>query len=356
MVLLQGPKGIGKEHVLTEICNELGKTYQIIDLSKRANRKIFEAVNEDLFSNPEFNAESLIFLEGQYLSNFSALLEFGLKDKIKQQITITFSFALNLEAKVLKALEENEYLHHIYPYSYFEISDEDPLGENQRFLEDRILYGSYPSVLGAKNPEIMLKSILDASLKSIFSKNERVNKLHLLRKVLQIVAIHVGNPLSYYEIGQLCHLDNETVERYIELMINAKLLIKLPCYYNEKRYELKKSYVFYFLDTGIRNMLINNFNPLEIRGDAENLWKNWLISEKIKWQQLNDLNTDLYFWQSHTSQKIDLLESNKNDIAAYKTSYSKKIIKAPPLFSKYYPAAPFETINLTNYWHFITKK
>jgi predicted AAA+ superfamily ATPase len=356
MVLLQGPKGIGKENVLTEICNELGKTYQIIDLSKKANRKIFEEVNESLFSDSKFNADSIIILEGQYLSNFSALLELGLKDEIKQQITVTFSYPLNLDAKVLKVLEDNEYLHTIYPYSYYEIAGEDTLGEHQRLLEERILFGSYPSVLNAKNPEIVLKAIIDASLKSIFSKNDRVNKVNLLRKVLQIVAIHIGEPLSYYEIGQLCNLDNETVERYIDLMINAQLLIKLPCYHNENRYELKKSHVFYFLDNGIRNVLINNFNPLEIRGDAENLWRNWLISEKLKWQKLNGLHSEFYFWQSHTSQNIDILEFNKNGVAAFKTSYSKKLVKEPPLFKKYYPEVPVETLNILNHENFITKK
>jgi predicted AAA+ superfamily ATPase len=356
MVLLQGPKGIGKENVLTEICNELGKTYQIIDLSKNANRKIFEEVNESLFSDSKFNVDSIIILEGQYLSNFSALLELGLKDEIKQQITVTFSYPLNLDAKVLKVLEDNEYLHTIYPYSYYEIAGEDTLGEHQRLLEERILFGSYPSVLNAKNPEIVLKAIIDASLKSIFSKNDRVNKVNLLRKVLQIVAIHIGEPLSYYEIGQLCNLDNETVERYIDLMINAQLLIKLPCYHNENRYELKKSHVFYFLDNGIRNVLINNFNPLEIRGDAENLWRNWLISEKLKWQKLNGLHSEFYFWQSHTSQNIDILEFNKNGVAAFKTSYSKKLVKEPPLFKKYYPEVPVETLNILNHENFITKK
>jgi predicted AAA+ superfamily ATPase len=356
MLLLQGPKGIGKENVVTEICNELGKSYLTIDLSKKANRKIFEELNETTFSESQFNVDSLIILEGQYLTNLSALLEMGLKDAIKQQITITFSYSLNLDAKVLKVLEDNEYLHTIYPHSFYEIRGEDVLSENERFLEQSILFGSYPSVLNAKNPEIALKAIIDSSLKSIFSKNDRVNKVNLLRKVLQIVSIHIGEPLSYYEIGQLCNLDNETVERYIDLMINAQLLIRLPCYHNENRYELKKSHIFYFLDNGIRNVLINNFNPLEIRSDAENLWRNWLLSEKIKWQKLNGLHSEFFFWQSHTSQNIDIIEFNKNGAAAYKTSYTKKFIKAPPLFNKYYPEVSVQTLNILNHLNFITKK
>lgn len=356
MVLLQGPKGIGKEVVVTDICNELGKTYQIIDLSKKVNRKIFEELSETTFSESKFNVDSIIILEGQYLSNLSALLELGLKEEIQQQITITFSYPLNLEGKVLKALEDNEYLYTIFPFTFYEIAGERSFSETEKYIEERILFGSYPSVFNTKNPEIVLKSIIDASLKSIFSKNDRVNKVNLLRKVLQIVAINIGDPLSYYEIGQLCDLDNETVERYIDLMINAQLLIKLPCYHNEKRYELKKSHVFYFLDNGLRNVLINNFNPLEIRSDAENLWKNWLLSEKIKWQKLNGLQSEFFFWQSHTSQNIDILEFNSQGVTAFKTSCSKKFIKEPPLFKKYYPEVAILTLNKLTYLNFITKK
>ena len=159
MVLLQGPKGIGKEVVVTEICNELGKTYQIVDLSKKANRKIFEEFSETTFSESKFKVDSIIILEGQYLSNLSALLELGLKEELQQQITITFSYPLNLEGKVLKALEDNEYLYTIFPYTFYEIAGERSFSETEKYIEERILFGSYPSVFNSKNPEIVLKSI-----------------------------------------------------------------------------------------------------------------------------------------------------------------------------------------------------
>ena len=356
MVLIQGPKGIGKESVVTEICNELGKTYYILDLSKKTNRKFFDEVNEFMFTDVKFNVDSIIILEGQYLSNLSTLIEFVLSDNIKQQITITFSYQLNLDIKIQKALEENEYLHNIYPYTFYELSNEISLPESERLLDNRILFGSYPSVYNSKNPEIILKSILDQSLKTIFSRNDRVNKINLLRKVLQIVAMNIGQPLSYFEIGQLCNLDNETVERYIDLMINAHLLVKLSCFHNENRYELKKSHVFYFLDNGIRNVLINNFNELEIRSDAENLWRNWLISEKIKWHKLNGTKSEFFFWQTHTSQSIDIMEINNNGVNAYRTSLLKKFLKEPPLFKKYYPEINVQTLNKLTYLTFLTKK
>ena len=205
MVLLQGPKGIGKESVVTEICNELGKTYYVLDLSKKSNRKVFSEVNQDVFSDSKFNVDNIIILEGQYISNLTSLLELQFADGLKQQITIIFSYALNLDPKVLKVLEENEYLFNIFPLTHYEIANESSIAEAEKLLEERILFGSYPTVIHSKDPEIVLKSIIDRSLKTIFSNNERVNKLNLFRKVLQVVAINIGEPLSFYEIGQICN-------------------------------------------------------------------------------------------------------------------------------------------------------
>ena len=95
---------------------------------------------------------------------------------------------------------------------------------------------------------------------------------------------------------------------------------------------------------------------MDIRSDAEHLWRNWLISEKIKWQRLNGLRSQFLFWQSHTSQQIDVLEFNNKGVEAFKTSLQKKFLKEPPLFKKYYPSIPVHTLNKATYLSFLTKK
>lgn len=104
-------------------------------------------------------------------------------------------------------------------------------------------------------------------------------------------------------------------------------------------------------------MLISNFNPTFLRNDMDQLWRNYLISERVKWIKMNGLEKQTYFWKTHTKQRMDFVEVGENDIRAYKTDLEKrKKIKIPQLFTEYYPTAKTSVLNRSTYWAFLTKK
>ena len=184
-----------------------------------------------------------------------------------------------------------------------------------------------------------------------------VNKNDILWRTIQVLSHHIGQALSYHQISELIQVDNETVERYIHLLIDAHLLYKIPCYNTDQRYELKKTHIFIFMDNGIRNAVINNFNSLTMRIDLDALWKNWLIAERIKWNSINGRNPKYYFWRSHTRQQIDLIEIGEKGMEGFNFRFEKKkMIKTSPLFSKYYPTSAVHTVNKSTYLTFLTKK
>src|SRR5690606_31610111 len=151
--------------------------------------------------------------------------------------------------------------------------------------------------------------------------------------------------------------DNETVERYIHLLEKAYVLIRIPSYSTDQRYELKKSQLIYFVDNGIRNILINNLNPTAIRMDLDNLWKNWLIAERVKWNAINNKQVNYAFWRTHTKQQIDFIEESNGNKIAYKATWEKKKkVKFPQMFQQYYPTIPNHTLSRSTYWTFLTRK
>jgi predicted AAA+ superfamily ATPase len=180
--------------------------------------------------------------------------------------------------------------------------------------------------------------------------------------MLQILAFQCGEPISYNDIAQRCGVDNETIERYIDLFERTFLLIKLPSFYNGHRYELKKTHCVYFQDNGIRNALIQNFNPPELRNDMDLLWRNYMVSERVKWIRSLGLQKEMFFWRTHTQQQMDFIEVDADKIMAYKSdpnqfSYAKrKTVKVPKLFQTYYPQAKTGILNKSTYWNFLTRK
>jgi predicted AAA+ superfamily ATPase len=119
---------------------------------------------------------------------------------------------------------------------------------------------------------------------------------------------------------------------------------------------LKKSENIYFYDNGIRNTLINNFNPVELRDDVEALWENYMISERIKYAGYHQIYSNKYFWRTKYQQEIDYIEEREAKLVAckFKGNPHKKA-KIPNSFIQAYPQAETQIITSDNYIEFITK-
>jgi predicted AAA+ superfamily ATPase len=115
-----------------------------------------------------------------------------------------------------------------------------------------------------------------------------------------------------------------------------------------------KSSKWYFVDNGIRNAIINNFNPLAARNDVGILWENYLRSERMKRNAYKQIRVGTHFWRTYDRQEIDLVEEGAGKLAAFEFKWRNEKVKAPIFFTKSYPAANFEAITQKNYLDFIT--
>lgn len=117
---------------------------------------------------------------------------------------------------------------------------------------------------------------------------------------------------------------------------------------------LQKKNKWYFLDNGIRNALINNFNNLDARDDKGQLWENYLNYERIKYLEYKAIHCSEYFWRTHTKQEIDRIEELNGQLNGYEYKWNPKAkTKVPSSFLKAYPDAIVSFINSDNYLDFI---
>ncbi len=354
LLLLTGPKRTGKMSVLENVlaANDLSQTQ--FDCSQK---KIRRALEEDQ-TLLQVDTEILVIEEAQYLSNLEAIIEDVLSGTITSTTVICCSFAPRIDELLLEALRIEGLEVPIFAPSFYESAQHFGLPEEERLLEERLIYGNYPSVLSdLENAEITLRELIQEIIFTNLGAKDRINKEDKLMRMLQLLAFHVGDSVSYNDIAERCGLDNETVERYVKLLEDAYLLINLPSYHTEQRYELKKSNAIYFADNGIRNALISNFNPTFLRNDMDQLWRNYLVSERVKWIRMNQLNAETYFWKTHTKQRMDFVELSDKGMRAYKTDWEKrKKVKLPKSFTENYPQAKAGVLNRSTYWSFLTNK
>lgn len=358
ILLLTGPREVGKQSIVQEILTAAGLAYLELNGQKRVTKKMFESINEETLKESFGKNRYVVIHEAQYLDKLQEIIEVLLSSDWNITLILTCSYEPVMDEVLREVLQLQGLEMQLMPPSFYELAQHNGLPVEESLLEQRLIYGNYPSVVSnLDKAKSKLRELVDQVIFTNLGVTDRINKGKKLMHMLQILAFEIGDAISYNDIGERCGLDNETVERYIDLLEKSFVLIKLPSYFNNHRYELKKSHTIYFLDNGIRNVLINNFNPMHLRNDWDKIWKNWLISERIKWNRLNNKQVEYYFWKTHTKQIMDFIEVENGSVSAYKTSWEKrKKMKFPASFAEAYPFSKSFALNRSTYWGFLTKK
>ena len=357
ITILSGPKGAGKTTFVEAVFIDRKVDYQLIDLRQTAIRAEINKLNIEELIWLVNQKKQVLICEGEHLKLLQQLLEAVLDEGAIASVVLTASNTINLDDELIDAIEYQGLHFYFPPPTFYEYTRSTSLSLESSGIESRLVYGNYhPLELPVESKKEKLNSIIQLMVESHFSAANRINKSEVLMKTLHVLANQIGEALSFNQIATFIEVDNETIERYITLLCMSHIIYKVPCYSTGKTYEIQKKFLFIFLDNGIRNSLLNNFNDLSLRIDIDKLWMNWLIAEKIKWDKLNNTVVQYYFWRSHTRQQVDFLEFRKRGVSGYKFKYSKKKgLKTPPLFQKHYPEIPVHTINILSYIPFLTK-
>ena len=359
ILLVSGPPKVGKVAFIEKCLEELELNFETIDFRNDKIRKKFDKLTSDEL-RWYFNQHPFFVLgDAQLFDSLQVLLDDVLTENIKSTFILSCAFQPPIVHELKEALKWEGLEFYFPAKTYYELTQEFGMVTEEQRIEQRLIFGSYPLLADLpENGSELLTQITDEILASTkLGADDRVNKKEAMIRILQTAAHLIGQPISYNQIAERAGVDNETAERYLKLFEKAHLLFLLPSFHSEQKYELKKTHLIYFTDNGIRNGIIRNFNPLNMRMDEDLLWKNWLISERIKWNRINGKKSDYFFWRSHTRQQLDFIEMQENSKQAYKFSLEKKkILKESPLFKSYYPDVIFKTVNRSTYLTFLTRK
>ena len=243
----------------------------------------------------------------------------------------------------------------LYPFSFGEMTGHHGFLTEKRMLEHRMIYGYYPDVALNTGEESRLLKILasDYLYKDLLIIGN-IKKPVLLEKLLKALALQVGNEVSYNELSQLLDSDKGTIERYIDLLEKTYIVFRLNGLSRNVRNEIKKGKKIYFYDNGIRNAIINNFQPLNSRSDTVALWENFLVSERVKLNSNRMADVKTYFWRTTQKQEIDYIEERDGMLFAFEFKWNprKKSILSKT-FINAYPGSEFKMISPGNINEFL---
>lgn len=273
------------------------------------------------------------------------------------RVVVSGSSSFDLARSTGEPLTGRKYTLKLYPLAQMEISQIEKIHQTDANLEARLIYGSYPEVVLMRDNtgrQKYLQEIVSSYLYKDILELDGIRHSGKIIHLLQLLAFQIGKEVSYSELGGALSMSKNTVERYLDLLEKAFVLQKLSGFSRNLRNEIKKNSRYYFLDNGVRNALINNFNPLEQRNDAGELWENYLVLERMKKQEYLNVAANNYFWRTHTQQEIDFVEEREGRLFAYEIKWSKTKSSPPALWRKTYPDSSFASVHRGNYLDFIT--
>src|SRR3989304_2033240 len=267
------------------------------------------------------------------------------------RVIATGSSSFDLARHVGKPLTGTKYTLLPYPLAQLEISRTENPAQTVANMESRLIYGSYPEVIliaDNRRREQYLKEIVASYLYKDVLELDGVRHSSKIGRLLQLIAFQIGKEVSYTELATNLGMSKNTVERYLDLLEKAFVVFRLQGFSRNLRKEIAKNSRYYFLDVGIRNALINNFNPVQLRDDAGLLWENYLVIERLKKQEYLGIKTNNYFWRTYTRQEIDLIEERGGRLYGFEMKWGKGRNRPPRGGTTASPGAPWQVINREN--------
>ena len=272
------------------------------------------------------------------------------------RIIATGSSSFDLARSMGEPLTGRKHTLKLFPLAQMEIGQIEQRHQTDANLESRLIYGSYPEVVlmqGNRARERYLKEIVSSYLYKDILELDGIRHSAKISRLLQLIAFQIGKEVSYTELATGLGMSKNTAERYLDLLEKAFVVQKLSGFSRNLRNEITKNSRYYFLDNGVRNALINNFNPLELRNDVGELWENYLVMERLKRQEYLGQTANNYFWRTYTRQELDFVEEREGNLHGYEIKWGKSRLRAPKEWLAAYPEAGFEVVNRDNYLEFI---
>ena len=357
-IIVVGPRQVGKTTLLKMLANEYDRKVLVWNCDEPDVRRKLTDPTSTMLGNETAGYDIVFIDEAQRVQNIGITLKLLIDNYPGKQVVVTGSSAIELSNSINEPLTGRKYEYVLFPFSVEELVKENGIQEERRLLERRLIYGAYPEVVNnpGEERETLTNLVSSYLYKDIFAFQD-VRKPEIIEQLLQALALQVGSEVSFNELGRLLGLNSVTVQRYIDLLEKSYVIFHLRSFSRNVRSELKKSRKIYFYDNGVRNAILGDYKPLDLRTDTGALWENYVISERMKHNSYSAFYGKSYFWRTQQQQEVDYIEDYDGVLHTYEFKWSKT--KQPRLaetFTKNYPDHTFAIVSPDNYQDFVCGK
>jgi predicted AAA+ superfamily ATPase len=351
-IVVIGPRQVGKTTLIESLLNS--KEYLLLDGDDPKTRTILTEPNTEQIRTILGKYKYVFIDEAQRIEGIGLTMKI-ITDRFKDvQLFTSGSSSFDLTNKINEPLTGRKWEYQLFPISWEEFENHHGFLNAEQQLENRLLYGFYPDVLNNVGDEVsVLRNLVNSYLYKDILSNSDIRKPEVLDKLVQALALQVGSEVNFSELAQIVNVDKNTVGKYIDILEKGYIIFKLGSFSRNVRNEIKTNKKIYFYDNGVRNMVIGNFNPIDLRTDKGALWENFLISERVKQIEYKQSLARVYFWRTKQQQEVDFVEDNGGEISGFEFKWNKKKnTRLPKTFIESYNAKS-QVIDRENFREFV---
>ena len=353
VLVIYGPRCVGKTTLLESFLQHTKLKYKLDSGDNIRTREILSSSEFPRILEYISGYELLAIDEAQQIREVGAGLKIIVDQAKNIKVVVTGSSSFELSQKIGEPLTGRKETVILYPISQKELLKSHNRHELRERLGEFLVFGSYPAVASAKGKRDkakILTEIADSYLLKDILTLEKVKSSKVLLSLLKLLAFQVGQLVSMNELAGQLAIDIKTVGRYLDLLEKSFIIKAVGGFSRNLRKEISKKNKYYFLDNGIRNAVILQFNDIADRNDIGALWENFIFTERLKKRAYESIYGYVYFWRTYQGDEIDLVEERDGKLYGYEIKWGKTNVKVPARWT----GTEFKIINRDNYLDFIT--
>jgi len=354
-IVIVGARQVGKTTLIKKILSQ--KKFLFLDADDPTVRTLLTNPNTEQIRVLLGKNDTVFIDEAQRINNIGITLKIITDQFNDVQLFVSGSSSFDLGNKLNEPLTGRKWEYELFPISWEEYEKKIGFLTAEQQIENRLLYGFYPDVLNNPgNEKEILKNLVNSYLYRDILAFSEIRKPEVLEKLLQALALQMGSEVNYNELAQTVGINKVTVQKYIEILEKGFIVFRLKSFNRNLRSEIKRNKKVYFFDNGVRNTIIGNFSPLNLRTDKGALWENFLVSERLKQNSYKQTFAQMFFWRTKQQQEIDFIEEKNSVVTGYEFKWSaKRKLRLPEIFRKTY-SSKIEVIDRVNFRDFVAIK
>lgn len=385
IVVLIGPRQSGKTTILYKLIENLLHTpvqpdsIFYFNCDNLAIRTAFDDIPGFIrFIEQMTSSKSpYIFIdEVQRIENPGLFLKQLYDLKLGYKIIVSGSSSLEIRSKIKESLTGRKIQFSVLPFDFGEfITARGIFGELIKTSKEEIIqhfdlfertwgqalkesfsqylrFGGYPRQLLTEQVEKkqqVIAEIFDSYVKKDVSDFLRIENISGFNRLTRIIAITSGQIINRSNMALNAGINQLTVEKYVQILQDTFVVQRITPFFTNKLKELVKNPKIYFIDPGLHNHAVNNFNDPFSRTDQGFLQEQFVLGSLRKMFGLEAVK----FWRMKSGSEVDFVVENGKHLYGIEC---KSLINRPQLppaaksFIKQYSPTSFILVN-SSYFH-----